>query len=1483
MKKIISLTLAVAMLCSTLNWSLVFATEEMQQETVATASLVDEPAQESDDIAQVGEEEAGEVSVDLLQTKVDDTSLDGVEGEEKTTEKEEGTDTDLDLAEGEAADILDTSDDTSGEAQGETAQDPAEQPEETDDTEETNETDETEAPQENAVVTFVQSVQSILSMYSMNGASEASYIDNDGITWTNLADALSGFEIEDNNYVMQSGNYYLADDCTLELSLLINTGVTVTLNLNDNFLSIVEDNKTNLLNSEITDAILIIYGGTLTLTDTGTTNRYWDTDALAIKDGSTGGTNDFVGGAITGGSNDRNILGGGAICVSSGTFIMESGNIVGNTTFANGVLGAGVYVNNYGSFTMNGGSIIGNISGGNAGGVYVQRLGTFTMNDGVIAHNGTALTSNYAGGVYAVGTFTMNDGLIDSNFTLGGGGVSVVYAGWGNVGGIFTMNGGAITNNYATGNSGGILVGDGGTFIMNDGEISGNSTSGFGGAMGIRYDDATVTIYNGTITGNTALGGAAGIHLSTGTLNIGQGSADDAIVIYDNLVGAQQSNVYLATGTTITQVGSLEEDCEIGVTKETGTGTAALSSTSPVYAITAADTAWYSSDEGYYRILDDDAVILLNADVIPGNDQEIEYSATAYDVAKLFIFEADETYGELTYTLEPTGTGEGALNDDLLTVTKVGTFDITITSSYTVLAEPKVGTATLTIEPKTVAISDLVAIDRGPVEEDYYVALDDTVTGTIIGVINNDDVSISYTHSYGRITDEDYTDYTKYDADGNATFAVAVGGIELTGDDKDNYVIADVADTTVGININLPYIAWPAATDILYHDDLSAATLYGGKVIVWDNTAHEYVQLVGSFVWLEDECWLDAEGKATTAQVAQSNIGTYTQLVKFVEDEAANNALVSDTSYRALLAATTHEVSVNIKATSVVFTIADNDVQYTGNAQYAAVTAQESNGDTLAASDYTIRYYQFVDGAVSYVTAPTEVGTYLISGEFTTFTADGTTNSNYHHAGTQEYTGKQIGVLNIYESDATPTYTITFDGYSDLTITGAYEEGIYILPSIIDDATGAVDSAYIGWAYNGSTYEFGARFPQPASDVTLTPVAAPDTYTLSGTVYGVDLSGDQDAALNQIGIAIMQGSEIIATYETDENGYFSCELAAGYYIVVITRDQVVQNEITLHVEITDSDMELDDIILPDTAQNTTVEIASNVSVTSVNGLNKVLDWYLEQDGTKLSNTIVVNIDPIVIDGAQEEEYQKIMALAAEDGLTSDNLKVFFDVNITREYDGDITQIRTIPNGEYLEIYIPLSGIYQNKEEYRVYRYHLDEDGNVTVDYISATPNEYGEQLTLSDDGQTLLLKAKFYSVLGVAYLEKTEEASSQSSSSSSGSSTYTVAYDFNGGSGAAIETTTQSKYDMVGVKSTTIVRDGYVFTGWLNSVDGQIYQANELFVMPEQDVLFTAQWSSAYNPAGVPQTGDISHTPVLLALMGLFALGMMFTRKKQRK
>jgi hypothetical protein len=223
------------------------------------------------------------------------------------------------------------------------------------------------------------------------------------------------------------------------------------------------------------------------------------------------------GAAVEGNTNTNTNTSYGGGVNNAGAFIMEGGEISGNTAVYIG--GGGVY--NAGTFTMKAGEISGNTAdlpsstsynSGRGGGVYNRGAGSFTMKGGKISDN-NARTSG--GGVYmagvstAPGSFTMEAGEISGNTSDIGGGVYNYNAG------IFTMKGGKISDNNARVSGGGVL--NSGTLTMEGGEISGNTAITIGGGIYLACAINGTLIF--TKTGGTIYGDTDTTHTPGSTEN----------------------------------------------------------------------------------------------------------------------------------------------------------------------------------------------------------------------------------------------------------------------------------------------------------------------------------------------------------------------------------------------------------------------------------------------------------------------------------------------------------------------------------------------------------------------------------------------------------------------------------------------------------------------------------------------------------------------------------------------------------------------------------------------------------------------------------------------------------------------------------------------------------------------------------------------------------------------------------------------------
>jgi len=204
----------------------------------------------------------------------------------------------------------------------------------------------------------------------------------------------------------------------------------------------------------------------------------------------------------------------GANITLEGSFVLSRSNIetdsfitieYGASLTINGVqieapIGAtnlfGIFVNYGAKLVLMDGSIRGFKTYGSGGGVFVSG-GHFEMYSGEISGN----SASTGGGIYvADGSFIMWGGEISENIaTDHGGGIYLVFA-------TFDMWGGNINNNIVVDNYGGGIILDADAIMsMYDGEISGNSAI-FGG--GVATHGGQFTMYDGRITNNIAeLGG----------------------------------------------------------------------------------------------------------------------------------------------------------------------------------------------------------------------------------------------------------------------------------------------------------------------------------------------------------------------------------------------------------------------------------------------------------------------------------------------------------------------------------------------------------------------------------------------------------------------------------------------------------------------------------------------------------------------------------------------------------------------------------------------------------------------------------------------------------------------------------------------------------------------------------------------------------------------------------------------------------------
>ena len=182
--------------------------------------------------------------------------------------------------------------------------------------------------------------------------------------------------------------------------------------------------------------------------------------------------------------------------------------------------------------------------GNGGGGIYAGS--TLTMTNCTIKNN--EATSSSGGGIYARSTLTMTNCTVAENTSKSS------SSGTGSGGGIYaagtlTMTGGAVTGNEAksNGNGGGIYIGGAGSFTMTGGAVNNNKTeNGEGGGI---YSEGTLTMQDGTLTGNKAVNNKTGGGVSVNGTFTMKGAS--------RITPSTDNDVYLANGKMITIDGVL--------------------------------------------------------------------------------------------------------------------------------------------------------------------------------------------------------------------------------------------------------------------------------------------------------------------------------------------------------------------------------------------------------------------------------------------------------------------------------------------------------------------------------------------------------------------------------------------------------------------------------------------------------------------------------------------------------------------------------------------------------------------------------------------------------------------------------------------------------------------------------------------------------------------------------------------------------------
>lgn len=279
--------------------------------------------------------------------------------------------------------------------------------------------------------------------------------------------------------------------------------------------------------------------------------------AIHVLNGDLEINNTFLSGNSTG------VLGGngGAIYIKDGNFTADNLYITGNSASAATAKGGGIYANNS-TLTLNHVVISGNITTGSnsEGGGLAAKDSDITLINPAISFNTTTGSQSSGGAIFVGGgSLDIQNGNLTLNKALGQSSSGGAIA---SVGADVTITGTNINRNEVRGefSHGGGIHAVGGDLTIRDSAVVNNTASASGSKGGGIYSDTnltgteTATIYNSTVSGNTALLQGGGIYSADGLMKIQFSTITDNSVEYFANGGGVAS--FANSSTTRTEVSS---------------------------------------------------------------------------------------------------------------------------------------------------------------------------------------------------------------------------------------------------------------------------------------------------------------------------------------------------------------------------------------------------------------------------------------------------------------------------------------------------------------------------------------------------------------------------------------------------------------------------------------------------------------------------------------------------------------------------------------------------------------------------------------------------------------------------------------------------------------------------------------------------------------------------------------------------------------
>ncbi len=158
--------------------------------------------------------------------------------------------------------------------------------------------------------------------------------------------------------------------------------------------------------------------------------------------------------------------------------------------------------------------------------------------------------------------------------------------------------------------------------------------------------------------------------------------------------------------------------------------------------------------------------------------ENTEKTTVTYDGSEIdlsLLFNIDSNTGAATYTVT-NGTGEGTVEDDKLTVTKAGTFQVKVDTAPVGKYATGTCTVTLTVKPAVITIT----VDNKTINQYDALPVLSELTYTVKGLLGNDELVVKPTLAFGV-----------ENADTAGTFTITASGADA----GSNYTISYVAGT----------------------------------------------------------------------------------------------------------------------------------------------------------------------------------------------------------------------------------------------------------------------------------------------------------------------------------------------------------------------------------------------------------------------------------------------------------------------------------------------------------------------------------------------------------------------------------------------------------------------------------------------------------------------------------------------------------------